>query len=279
MGDVPLSSSTPDQDRNKIARPTSSRFAQALPNGAEIERRLERAGTRYSIDQFLAATGVLFVITLLPILVAGAPILLGLSLGVAVALYLPQAFLNRLIRRRSKAFIDRFPDALDLMVRGLRSGFPVAEVVDLVASELDGPVGEEFRVIGDNIRIGMTLEGALRQVENRLAIQEFRFFGIAVAIQRQTGGNLGETLNNLSDVLRKRAQMRLKITALTSEARASGVIVGILPFFVGGMLSFLNPAYLSPFLTDTRLTITAVCALIWMGIGAFIMAKMADLKI
>ena len=132
-----------------------------------------------------------------------------------------------MIKRRIAKFNSNFPDAIELMVRGLRSGLPITETLGIVAGEIAGPVGLEFRAVSDKMKIGRTMEAALQETADRLGTPEFQFFVITLAIQRETGGNLAETLSNLADVLRKRAQMKLKIRAMSSESKASAYIVGV----------------------------------------------------
>jgi tight adherence protein B len=183
------------------------------------------------------------------------------------------------IGKRTKAFIAKFPDALELLVRGLRSGLPVTETLGVVAQEVPGPVGIEFKSIIDRIKVGKTMEDALQDTGDRLGIPEFNFFTITLAIQRETGGNLAETLSNLATVLRQRGQMKLKIKAMSSESKASAYIVGSLPFIVFGMILFVNPEYIGGFFTDDRLIVAGLGGLTWMGIGVAIMAKMVSFEI
>jgi tight adherence protein B len=137
----------------------------------------------------------------------------------------------------------------------------------------------EFRMVADKMKIGRTMESALQETSDRLGTPEFQFFVITLAIQRETGGNLAETLSNLADVLRKRAQMRLKIRAMSSESKASAYIVGALPFIVFGLVWMINPRYMGGFFTDERLMVAGIGGMIWMGIGALIMAKMVNFEI
>jgi tight adherence protein B len=184
-----------------------------------------------------------------------------------------------LINKRTNNFITKFPDGIELLVRGLRSGLPVTETLGIVAQEVPGPVGYEFKTVIDRIKVGKTMEDALQDTADKLGIAEFNFFTITLAIQRETGGNLAETLSNLADVLRKRAQMKLKIKAMSSESKASAYIVGSLPFLVAMAISFLNPEYMAPFLTDDRLIVTGLGAGVWMGMGVLLMAKMVSFEI
>jgi tight adherence protein B len=186
---------------------------------------------------------------------------------------------SKLIKRRVTKFTVRFPDAIELMVRGLRSGLPITETISIVADELPAPVGTEFRAVADKMKIGRTMDAALQETANRLGTPEFQFYVISLAIQRETGGNLAETLSNLADVLRKRSAMKLKIRAMSSESKASAWIVGALPFIVFGLIWFINGQYMQNFFVDQRLIIAGCIGLVWMGIGAFIMAKMVNFEI
>src|SRR5204863_5672502 len=153
------------------------------------------------------------------------------------------------------------------------------ETMGAVATEIVGPVGSEFQAVADRMKIGRTLEAALQDTADRMGTPEFQFFVITLAIQRETGGNLAETLSNLADVLRKRAQMKLKIKAMSSESKASAMIVGSLPFIVFVLVWMVNPNYMGGFFVDQRLMVAGVGGLIWMSIGVFIMAKMVNFEI
>ena len=204
---------------------------------------------------------------------------LALGIGIVIGAGFPHMAVNFHIKRRLNKFITRFPDALELLTRGLRSGLPISETMNVVSSELPGPVGEEFKLINDRIRMGRTMDDSLQETANRLNMAEFSFFCITLAIQRETGGNLAETLANLADVLRKRAQMKLKINAMSSESKASAYIIGSLPFIVFFLLYSINPIYMGHFFTDERLIIAGIGAFIWLSLGAFIMKKMINFEI
>jgi tight adherence protein B len=241
--------------------------------------RLHRTGKSWTLTQYLyASLGIALAITLVVYLQTGAA-MLALAIGVLVGVGVPHMAVSFLIKRRADAFTSKFPDAIELLVRGLRSGLPVTETLGVVATEVPGPVGEEFKLVTERIKIGRTMEDALQDTADRLNMPEFNFFCITLAIQRETGGNLAETLANLADVLRKRAQMKLKIRAMASESKASAYIVGCLPFLVFIMIYWINPEYLGGFFTDDRLIVTGLGGLTWMGIGAFIMAKMVSFEI
>jgi tight adherence protein B len=149
----------------------------------------------------------------------------------------------------------------------------------IVATEIPGPISDEFQNVSDKMKIGRTMEAALQECADRVGTPEVQFFVITLAIQRETGGNLAETLANLADVLRKRTQMRLKIRAMSSESKASAYIVGALPFIVFALIWFINGEYMQGFFVEPRLMIAGGIGLIWMGIGAAIMAKMVRFEI
>lgn len=250
-----------------------------LPNPAELAKRLAMTGKTWTVGQYgMATVGLLAVITAL-LALKGLPILLALLIGVVIGAGLPHMAVGYFINKRVGNFTKKFPDAIELLVRGLRSGLPITETMGVVGSEVDGPVGEEFRAITDKMKIGRTLDQALQETADRLGTPEFQFFVITIAIQRETGGNLAETLANLAEVLRKRSQMKLKIKAMSSESKASAYIIGALPFIVFGLIWFINGSYMQNFFVDERLMVAGGGGIIWMGIGAFIMAKMINFEI
>lgn len=279
------SESTGDRVENQLKkaiaarRPRAHRLAGASSRFEALVLRLERSGTGWSVVAYLnASLGLALAIAAVVYLRSGAG-LLALGLGIAIGAGLPHLVVGMLVKRRGDAFNARFPDAIELLVRGLRSGLPVTETLSVVARELPGPVGEEFRAVVERIRIGSTMDEALQKAADRLGTPEFHFFVITLAIQRETGGNLAETLSNLADVLRKREQMKLKIRALSSESKASAYIVGSLPFLVFAMIWWINPGYIEGFFADDRLIITGLGALVWMSIGGFVMARMVSFEI
>lgn len=256
-----------------------NQISSFMPRREEMEKRLKRTGKPWTVSQYMMAMMALFVVAAGGLLVMRAPFLLAVLIGLIAGAGLPYLVVGRLIKKRVAKFNARFPDAIDLLVRGLKSGLPVTETFQVVSQELPGPVGEEFKGVVERIRIGNTMETALQESAEMLGTPEFQFFCITIAIQRETGGNLAETLNNLSDVLRKRAQMKLKIRAMSSEAKASAYIVGALPFFVFGIVWSMNPEYLQGFFYEERLIITGLGGLVWMSIGAFIMSRMISFEI
>jgi len=255
-------------------------FAQRfIPNPALLRRRIEQTGKSWSLSRYMTASAGVGALVLLLFALKGMPMLLALVLGIFAGIALPHFTVGYLIGKRIAKFNGRFPDAIELMVRGLRSGLPISETMGVVATEVPGPIAIEFQQVVDKMKIGRTMEAALQEAADRIGTPEFQFFVITLAIQRETGGNLAETLANLAEVLRKRAQMKLKIKAMSSESKASAYIVGSLPFIVFGLVWFLNPNYMNGFFVDDRLIVAGLGGLVWMTIGALIMAKMVRFEI
>ena len=270
------------QIRKLFAERTSkweSYASTLVPKPALLRKRLEMTGKNITLGKYaMVSLGIIALVTM-ALLFRGAPFALSLLLGLFFGIGGPHFIVGKMIKRRVAKFNSNFPDAIELMVRGLRSGLPITETLGIVASEIQGPVGIEFRMVNDKMKIGRTMEAALQDTADRLGTPEFQFFVITLAIQRETGGNLAETLSNLADVLRKRAQMKLKIRAMSSESKASAYIVGSLPFIVFGLVYMMNPKYMGGFFTDQRLMVAGIGGMIWMGIGAAIMAKMVSFEI
>ncbi|CAA9486600.1 MAG: Flp pilus assembly protein TadB [uncultured Sphingomonadaceae bacterium] len=250
-----------------------------LPNPQRLAKRIEQTGRNWSLSRYVGASALLALVVMAAAYLKTGSVMFAIAIGLFVGLGFPHWLIGVLIKRRANSFTKRFPDAIELMVRGLRSGLPITETLGIVAAEIPGPVGIEFRQVSDKMKIGRTMEAALQETADRLGTPEFQFFTITLAIQRETGGNLAETLSNLADVLRKRSQMKLKIKAMSSESKASAYIIGALPFIVFGLISFISPDYMAGFFVEPRLIVAGIGGMIWMSIGAFIMAKMVNFEI
>ncbi|MEI6558211.1 MAG: type II secretion system F family protein [Rhodospirillaceae bacterium] len=218
-------------------------------------------------------------------LAAGVALLLldlgpGLCLAGAGAagVALPRLALTLIIGRRQRLFTSLFADALDILVRGARTGLPVGECLRIVGREVPEPVGFEFRMLVESQRLGMTTEQALERGLERMPTPEYQFFAVVLTIQQQTGGNLAATLENLANVLRSRRKLRDKIAAMSSEAKASGMIIGALPFLVAGIIWILNPAYISLLFTTQTGTRMLMGGAAWMAIGVLVMYRMINFR-
>ncbi len=188
----------------------------------------------------------------------------------------PDFILGRLRKRRVKKFIEHLPNAIDIIVRGVRSGLPLGDTIRIVANEGNDPVKSEFRRIVEAQTVGLPLTEAVERMTQRVPITETNFFSIVIAIQSKAGGNLSEALGNLSKVLRERRAMKGKIGAMAMEATASAVIIGLVPFVVTFLLYMSSPSYISLLWTTNHGRIAAVVAMIWMSIGAAMMKKMIN---
>jgi tight adherence protein B len=267
--------------RQRSATPNIDRIArQWVPRREMLAHRLARTGRRISVGQYamtIVGLALLVAITLASTTPIGvvASLLVGLLIGTA----LPHMVVGRMGKRRVAAFIRLFPEAIDLMVRALRSGLPISEAIIGAGREIGDPVGDELGRVEAGMRMGRDLEGLLWDIANRIDVPEFRFFIIALSVQRETGGNLAETLANLADVLRRRRQMRAKVRAMSSETRATTMILAGMPVLVIVMLALTSPQYLAPLYHDIRGFLLDGLALAMLGTGVGIMTKMARFEI
>ena len=191
----------------------------------------------------------------------------------------PRWVVNFLRTRRQKKFVDEFSNAIDVIVRGVKSGLPVNECLKIIAREAPRPVCDEFHMLTEGIRVGLSMEQALERMQDRMPLQEVNFFSIVLLIQQKTGGNLAEALGNLATVLRSRKLMEGKIKALSAEAKASAYIIGSLPFLVMGAVKVASPDYLEPLFTTPVGNFILIGAGIWMMTGIFVMKKMTQIKV
>ncbi len=253
---------------------------QILPRPELLRQRLVRTGRSLTLAHYAAACIVVGVLTgLVASHLLDRSLVMSILLGIGNGFLLPHLVVGTLVRRRQKVFTDQFPEGIDLIVRGLRSGLPVIESVNVVAREMEKPIGVEFTTIADAVKFGQTLEEALIDAVPRIDTAEFKFFVVALSVQRETGGNLAETLENLSDVLRKRRQMKKRIKAMASEPKASAWILGCLPFIMFALIYFVNTGYVSQLFTDPRGHTLITAGLISQSIGIAIMAKMVRFEI
>jgi len=224
-----------------------------VPRPELLRLRLARAGLKTSLAKYVAISLLvgLVIFGLLMLFDLVKPLIAVLT-GLSGAIMLPHLVVGFMVARRRNKFIANFPEAIDLMVRGLRSGLPITESIRAAGAEMIDPVGLELRRVTDSIRLGAKLDEALWDCSRRINIQEFNFFTVALSIQSETGGNLAETLANLSDVLRRRRQLKLKIKALSSEAKASAYIIGSLPFVMAFLIYLVNAEYIDDLWIDPR---------------------------
>jgi tight adherence protein B len=251
-----------------------------LPNPQRMRMRLAKTGRTITLGQYLMfCFGAAVIVGLLLKLMMGLPtVVCGLA-GIALGLMIPHIVTGTMAKRRQDRFMRALPEALDLICRGLKSGLPVTESIRVVGQEIADPIGLEFRGIADAVKFGKPMIEALWAIEPRIDIQEFRFFITALAIQQETGGNLAETLENLAAILRRRKQMKLKIKALSSEAKASAYIIGSLPFIMFGIILTMNYDYGSQLYKDPRGIMLIGAGFVSYAIGIAVMWKMVRFDI
>jgi tight adherence protein B len=237
-------------------------------------RQADLAWSKTTYHLVSAASGLA---TLIGLHVAtGVGLFAALGFGLATGLLVPHLYVGTRRGRRLKAFSLEFPNALDVIVRGVRSGLPLVDCIKIVAAEAQDPVKAEFKAIAEDQAVGMPLQEAIERLPDRVPLPEASFFAIVIAMQTQTGGSLAEALANLSTVLRERKKMKAKVKAISSEAKASAWIIGLLPVLVAGMIFLTSPKYISLlFTTGTGKIVLLGCA-VWMMIGTLVMRKMIN---
>lgn len=243
----------------------------------KIAAAIMQAGIQVEPSAFLIGCFVSGLIgALVPLIMGMKPMMIPIG-AILMGAGIPKFILGTIARRRQNAFTSQFAEAIDVVTRGIRSGLPVGECLNVIAREFEGPVGEEFTNIVEGQRLGMTLEEIMVRALRRIPTAEFKFFAIVLQIQKQTGGNLADTLENLSEVLRDRKRMKDKVQALSSEAKSSAAIIASLPFAVMGLLSLVNPEYVGVLFGDGIHLI--YIGLSMMALGVFVMKQMINFDI
>jgi Flp pilus assembly protein TadB len=240
---------------------------------ARLEAELAAAGNRIRLPH-LIVTGVAAagVTVLFAEKIMGLRPALVVPVGIIAAAAAPAVLLRFLQSRYQKKFLDPFPDALDLMCRAVRAGLPVFDAMEVASREVTAPVGTELARTLEQMRIGVDIDEALQHTADRIRVPDFRFFVVALKLQRRTGGGLAETLANLSNIIRRRKEIRLKARALSAESKASATVLALLPFAVGALLFFLNPGLMSVLLDDPRGRFMTGMAILTLAIGVSVMA-------
>lgn len=243
-----------------------------------LKMLIVQAGMKVPVPRFYIYSVITGVIVTILGLFLGSPIYLAPGLFLAGAFGLPRWFVYFRRGRRIKAFLNEFPNSIDVIVRALRSGLPLNDGIRLIAQEAQEPVRTEFRRMVDAQQVGISIPESSMRMSEYMPCPEASFFGIVIQIQSQAGGNLSEALGNLSRVLRDRKKMAAKVQALSMEAKASAYIIGALPFIVATLVYLTSPQYIMVlFKTDMGHVIMG-CAASWMSIGIVIMKKMINFK-
>src|SRR5712692_4229601 len=241
-----------------------------------LSSRLTQAGLTMTVKKFMMISGVLAAVSFAIAMLAGGGLLADVGLAFAAGFGLPRWSLSYLKTRREKAFLKALPDAVDVIVRGIKAGLPLFESIKVVASDAPEPLKGEFLAIIETQAIGMPLGDACARLFERMPVPEANFFGIVIAIQQKSGGNLSEALGNLSKVLRDRKKMAEKIQAMSMEAKASAGIIGSLPPIVMLLVYLSTPDYIALLWTHPTGQLMLVGCVIWMSIGIFVMKRMIN---
>ena len=262
-----------EQVENKLAQlEARKKTAKRVP----LTVRISQAGLNWSTRRFMVTAGILgFVVFALASMI-GTGILPALGLGFAAGGGLPFWALSFLKKRRENRFLETFPDAVDVIVRGIKAGLPLLDSLKLIATEAEEPIRSEIRGILDTQMIGIPLGEACLRLYEHMPLPEAKFFGIVISIQQRAGGNLSEALGNLSRVLRDRKKMKAKIKAMSMEAKASATIIGALPIAVMILVYITSPQYMSLLWTEPLGRMMMLCCALWMCVGIFVMRKMIN---
>lgn len=244
-----------------------------------IKARIAQAGLGFTETQFYIGSLALVLSVAVITFLAGMPIFMVLGLAFVIGIGLPRLFVGFMLKRRLKKFIEELPNALDVMVRSIKSGLPLNDAIRLIAGEAREPVKSEFRKVVEAQQMGLSVPEAISRMHNSVPLQEVNFFSVVITIQAQAGGNLSEALGNLSRVLRDRRKMKAKVNALSMEAKASAAIIGALPFIVATLVYLTSPQYMLILFTDPRGHLIMGASAVWMSIGIMVMRNMINFDI
>jgi len=266
------------RSRRDVIETTLKEFEERHNKKAKLSlnTRIAQAGLSWSKQQFILISAAIGCGLFLVALVLGPGLLPAVAIAFAGAFGVPRWLLSYLKKRREQKFLDGFPDAVDVIVRGVRAGLPLLDCMKMITLEAPEPIKSEFRVIVDTQAIGMPLGEACGKLYERTPVAEANFFAIVVGIQQKAGGNLSEALGNLSRVLRDRKKMKAKIRAMSQEAKASAAIIGALPIAVMTLVYLTSHDYITLLFTDPLGHLMLAASAIWMTIGVLVMKKMIN---
>src|ERR1700724_677814 len=262
-----------DQLEETLKELEARRKKQKSPS---LNVRIEQAGLAWSKQQFMIISGVLGLVAFVGVLVLHGGFLAALGLAFGASFGVPRWVLNFLKKRRHNKFLQHFPDAVDIIVRGIKAGLPLLDSMKVIVADAPEPVKSEFRAILETQTIGLPLGEAGGRLYARVPLPEANFFGIVVTIQQKAGGNLSEALGNLSRVLRDRKKMKAKIKAMSMEAKASAGIIGSLPILVMGIVYVTSPDYIELLWKEPLGRLMLAGSAVWMFIGIMSMKKMIN---
>ena len=241
-----------------------------------LQMRISQAGLSWSKRQYIMISVGIGLTLFVVIFLVGGGVLAAAGAGFAGGFGVPRWLLAFLKKRRETSFLHVFPDAVDVIVRGVKAGLPLGDCLRIIANEAQEPVRSEFKTIVEAQTVGISMGDACAKLYERMPLAEANFFGIVVSIQQRAGGNLSEALGNLSRVLRDRKKMKAKIQAMSMEAKASAVIIAALPFAVMILVYISSPNYIELLWTHPTGRMMMACCAVWMSIGVFVMKKMIN---
>ncbi len=241
-----------------------------------LQIRLQQAGLKWSKQTFYVVSLICAVAFIVLAYLLGAKPIVAAGLGVIGGIGLPRWYVGFCKKRRIAKFLNELPNAVDVIVRGIKSGLPLGDCMRIIANEAREPVKSEFRQIIETQQMGVTIGDATLKLFERMPVPEANFFGIVIAIQSKAGGNLSEALGNLSRVLRDRKKMKAKISAMSMEAKASASIIGSLPIIVSLLVYLTSPSYITILFSTKTGNLILLCGVVYMGIGIMVMRKMIN---
>ena len=244
-----------------------------------LKIQIRQAGLEITMQRFYTLSALAGVFLALVVFLFGGPLLAVAGALLVGGIGIPRWVVAYLRRRRMKAFLEEFPNALDIIVRAVKSGLPLNDAVRMIASEAQEPVRTEFRRLVEGQQLGLSMAEAAMRMSETMPAAEANFFGIVIQIQAQAGGNLSEALGNLSRVLRERKKMKAKVQALSMEAKASAAIIGSLPIIVAVLVYITSPGYIMPLFTTSIGHLILGASAIWMCMGIFVMRQMMNFEV
>jgi tight adherence protein B len=264
------------EDRRKSVQQALKQQNDALSakKRVALPQLLFQAGMTIKPAAFIRNSVIFGAVVLVLLVLVQVPIYLAPVFAVAAAYLLPRMWVNRKRRKYQAAFLDELPNAVEAIVRGVKTGLPLNDSIRVVAKDTKEPVKSEFARVLDQQAVGMSMTEAVAVLLDRVPLPEVNFFVVVIAVQQQAGGNLSEALGNLAKVLRNRKKMKQKIKAMSSEAKASAGIIGSLPFVVGALVSLVSPAYLGPLFSTPIGQIWLGVGVVMLSAGVFVMNRM-----
>ncbi len=270
-----------DQRRKSVQQAIKAQTAQLAQKKPKLtlEARIYQAGMKTTKLAFIRNSVILGIVVAIVCWVLDVPALFALVFGVAAGYVLPRFFLAQRRKRYQAKFLDELPNAVEAIVRGVKSGMPLNDSIKIVAKEIKEPVRSEFARVLDQQSFGKTMAESIGVLYERVPTPEVNFFVVVITVQQQAGGNLSEALTNLSKVLRNRKKMKAKVKAMSSEAKASAGIIGSLPFVVATLVSLVRPGYLNALFTTPIGNIWLGVAVVMMLMGILVMNRMIQFEV